>query len=282
MIVKQFSGHSGCKIFLHKQQNIYFVRKISSSLQYNSRLMRQCLKQKHFNSLYLKAPKIYNYGYSDEGLFFFDMEYIQGVSLATALKKITLNEIERLINLLFNLISIYDCKFSQNTLNIFKSKINELDNKIINKDTCVKNAFTLLNNYNFGFIPKSYCCGDLTLENILLTPSKDLYVIDFLDSFYNSWMIDISKLLQDLELGWSYRFETVDFNLNLRLNTAKNILLSKIDMYHNGKKIIEGIYMLLLLNTLRIVPYIEDNTTKIFVKDSLDKILNILSEIRKN
>ena len=109
-------------------------------------------------------------------------------------------------------------------------------------------SLSYLRSFDFSFVPRSSCHGDLTLENIIVTTNNELYLIDFLDSFYDSWMIDIAKLLQDLELKWSYRFSEDDSNREIRLLIAKEALLNRIRVMDNGQEIIRNVYSILLLN----------------------------------
>ena len=44
MVIEKLIGHSGCEVFIIKNKEI-FVRKVSSSVSYNSRLERQMKKQ---------------------------------------------------------------------------------------------------------------------------------------------------------------------------------------------------------------------------------------------
>lgn len=120
---------------------------------------------------------------------------------------------------------------------------------------------------------KSPCHGDLTLENIIVSSTKKLYLIDFLDSFYDSWMIDLAKLLQDLELGWSFRNYEENMTRNLRLLVAKETLFEEINKMDNSEVIIETLYHLLLLNVLRIYPYAKDKKTLSFLDKSLNTIM---------
>lgn len=53
-------------------------------------------------------------------------------------------------------------------------------------------------------IPVATCHGDLTLSNILFHPAVDAHVlIDFLDDYLESPLLDITKLRQEALLGWS-------------------------------------------------------------------------------
>lgn len=122
-----------------------------------------------------------------------------------------------------------------------------------------------MTDYKWDYIQHSQCHGDLTLENIIVS-NNDLYLIDFLDSFYDSWQIDIAKILQDIEIFWHYRKDKMDNNLFIRLLVLKRILLKKLIKIKDGEKIIESIYHILLLNLLRILPYTKDESTYDFLQ----------------
>ena len=92
-------------------------------------------------------------------------------------------------------------------------------------------------------------------------------------------MIDVAKLLQDIDLGWSYRHQERNYNLNLRLATAKQALLNNLYAMENGKWNVITIYHILLLNVLRIYPYAKDQTTILFLNNALESILNSINEM---
>ena len=278
--VKEFSGHSGCRLFLYMSGSSYFVRKMSGHESYNQRLKKQLIKQKHFCLPMVKTPRIFGYG-EEGGLFYFDMEYVQGVTLANAMRRIQVNEIEHLVELLLQSIPISQARYHVNTDAIFRRKILRISRNIGVNWEIARESLAILDGYDFSKVPLSFCCGDLTLENIILSPSGQIYLIDLLDSFFNSWMMDVAKLLQDLELGWSYRHERRNFNINLRLDTAKAILLSRLLAFSNGGEYIENIYMLLLLNVLRIIPYIKDEGTRQFVDGALLNVIRKIHELKE-
>lgn len=116
----------------------------------------------------------------------------------------------------------------------------------------IKDAVEILEKYPWDCVLHSECHGDLTLENMIIV-KDNIYLIDFLDSFYDSWQIDYAKILQDIELYWHYRDEKeINVNLALRLLILKEDLISKILLMDDGEKILDVIYHILLLNILRI------------------------------
>lgn len=94
MNITDLGGHSGCKILLYEDTDKVFVRKISGSFDYNTRLEIQAKKQANFMSAVVKTPKIYSMGYTDEGLFYFDMEYIRGITLSEYIGRIEIGKIK--------------------------------------------------------------------------------------------------------------------------------------------------------------------------------------------
>lgn len=278
--VRSLSGHSGCHLRLYSKNGEFFLRKDAGLPSYNYRLKKQYIKQEKFSLDKVKTPKVLGYG-TEKNLFYFDMEFINSVTLAEYMKNIKIKEINHLITLLFSLLPIEEGILNNKSAECFKAKIKELNSKIPNSNEFIKTAFKKLDNFDFSNVPYSFCCGDLTLENILFTDNKEIYLIDFLDSFYNSWMIDVAKLLQDLELGWSYRNHKKSFNLNLRLAVAKEALLENILEYPSGEQNILTIYHILLLNLMRIFPYTHNEKTQQFLNDSVKKILTIIKTLEE-
>lgn len=265
---------------LYKDSDKIFLRKDAGKPDYNRRLKKQFIKQKLFKLAEVKTPVIYDYGLDKNGVFYFDMEFINGITLAESMKSIKIKEIVDLIGLLFRSLPISDGVINTKSQEIFQNKISALSRTCDIANSNVAEALAMLRDFDFSGVPQSACCGDLTLENILLG-STDIYIIDLLDSFYNSWMIDVAKLLQDLELGWSYRNQQTDFNLNLRLATAKQALFDNLLAINGGKQYLFVIYHILLLNVLRIYPYTKDEKTMNFLDSAVQKVISVIREMEK-
>lgn len=276
-------GHSGCQIYLIEDDGSVFVRKISKDIDYNARLKIQCEKQAAFDSSFIKAPIVYNQGYTNEGLFYFDMEYIQGMTLAEHIKTMEIGEIRGLVeSLVSSLVPKTLIKASieeQNTAkDIFLKKISDLREKLSNKNNDIINtSLNLLEAHDWGKMTYSLCHGDMTLENIIIKNDK-LYFIDFLDSFYDSWFLDIGTLLQDVQVMWSYRFENkVSMNTVLRLIVFRDLLIDEIKKI-NPDYIVE-IYYSLLQKLIRIYPYVKDEHTYNFLNQKTSLVLENINEL---
>ena len=99
-----------------------------------------------------------------------------------------------------------------------------------------------------------------------------------MDTFLHSWINDISKVLQDLLVGWSFRHEFVQHNAiseNVRVKVLllKEKFVSRIDKIIDREDIWDDVYLLLVTNLLRIIPYITDKKIFQFVIKSIDAII---------
>lgn len=278
MHVTDLGGHSGCRILLcETEDNLVYVRKISSNLDYNKRLVIQAEKQKIFTSGTIMVPDVLASGYTESGLFYFDMEYIQGITLAEYMKTIEIGKVRGMVETIVRNIIIPEEKDSSTDETIFINKIAVLEEKLMSqKNETINHALRLLKCHSWNKFAKTACHGDLTLENIIVKDNR-LYLIDFLDSFYDSWIMDISTLLQDVQTLWSYRMEDkININTLLRLIVFRDILMDEVKSLA-GNNIVE-IYYALLLKLIRIYPYTSDRRTYDFLNEKVESIIKIIEE----
>lgn len=254
MIIKKLKGHSGCEVFIIKNNQL-FVRKISPNLLYNSRLIKQMKKQSSFKHNIIKTPKILNTGFID-GKYFFDMEYIHGCNLSQYIEKESVSNIKNKFKVILNFL-INNNEIDENIEEQLKTKIASLN--IGNKYDNYKNYCL---NFNWTNIKKSYCHGDLTFENVIIS-GKNIYFIDFLDSFVDSRIIDYSKIYQDLFCSWSNRKSSSCFNI-------KHMIMDEMINLIDIEK--QACHRMLVLNLLRIIPY-SDVKTLNFIESKLRILL---------
>ena len=243
------NGHSGCEVYLHEESGKKYIRKVSASLQYNSRLIKQMNKQKSFEHSVIRTPAVYKSGYAKD-LFYFDMEFIRGVPMHNYVS----------LNNMNNILPIFDqiCDYLQN----IKTTEGDITTKIRDKLVSLEPNLTsdvvkycdYCRDYDWSSAPISENHGDLTFENILVYRNK-LYFIDFLDSFIQTKYIDYSKMMQDVVLDWSWRH-----NMNKPL--VKTIHLYNKMLEKMSYEEIEASKRLLVLNLLRIIPYSNEITLK--------------------
>ena len=114
--------------------------------------------------------------------------------------------------------------------------------------------------------PSGFCHGDLTFSNMILsTEDNTLYLIDFLKVYLDSPLVDLAKIEQDLEYGWSCRFE------NEGVGTKAKILGQYLldNFNYVEKQDMQLFIAIRFLNTARILPYCTDETTFNWVRKTM-------------
>ncbi len=281
MLVTRLGGYSGCKVLLcEKEDKTTYVRKISADISYNERLKCQCEKQAAFQGKRLKTPKVLKKGFDENGLFYFDMEYVQGITVAEYLKTIEIGQVRNIVETILDEITGVDEKASVRTGDSehpFLEKISELEQKISVSDGAgvFSEAVRELKAHNWRDVPASTCHGDLTLENIIVKDGQ-LWLIDFLDSFYDSWMLDAATILQDAQSMWAYRHEVSDINTVIRLIIFRDVFVEELKKRLGGRY--TEVYYALLLKLVRICPYVQDESTEVFLQEKIGGLLSAIRE----
>ncbi len=266
-------GFSGCQVLLVEGKEDIFVRKTSKSQDYNGRLEKQAEKQKTFSgNAFFEAVKVRFVGSLPTGIAYIDMDYVPGVTAAEKLEALPLSEIRYWSAMLMNFTE----RQSEGSLpaSVFLGKIAEL-RRVLHEKGCLSPAVArtvdILSKRSWEGIPKSPCHGDLTLENIIVHRER-FYLIDFLDSFADSWYLDMAKLLQDLIGGWSFRRIDADRNLVLRLASLRHSLEKALEEKYPGSLgVIRDLYA---LHLLRILPYVSAPEDRVFVENRLAAALD--------
>ena len=230
------------------------VRKTSPRLAYNDRLMKQIDKQNYFSKLtftYISTPKILS-----KGVNYFDMEYINAQRFDSFLATAKPKDITLIINALneYLLFLITSSRF-QNARAKVISKLEELKRHSRYKDFV---AFLEGLDVDLNSVPYGFCHGDLTFANILFNEKK-IYFIDFLDTYVDSYLIDLTKLKQDLCYHWSSRvFGTVD----MRVYQLKSYMWQQLESDYKETLNSNQFKLLDAINLLRIEPYLKDSYHK--------------------
>jgi aminoglycoside/choline kinase family phosphotransferase len=119
--------------------------------------------------------------------------------------------------LLNNLIEYFNFNIKSSTpqkidVSIIASKIEELKLKVTDNINATEKEyfFNILEYLKTNIpdmpLPVGTCHGDFTFSNILFGDNK-IYLLDFLDSFIESPLIDIVKIRQDTCFKWSVMLE---------------------------------------------------------------------------
>lgn len=271
----ELKGFSGCELEIIDVDEHKCVRKRSSSIDYNHRMLEQKRKQSDVHIGDLNNCRVIDEG-NENGLYYFDMEYINGMTLADYMESIELSDIDQMVFKLTNHYSMYTER-DDKASGFFCRKVSDVKNAIYNNsivkrdNDTIQEAINELEHYSWKYVVNSPCHGDMTMENILI--DKDgCYLIDFLDSFYDTWQIDAAKLLQDAECYWSYRYKPMTMNLKVRLLIFRDLCIEKIMKMQSGKDFLDSVYHILLLNILRIFPYVKNERDYLFLVGTLSNI----------
>ena len=289
----EVEGHSGCFIDIKKENGNLVIDKYTKDEKYIKRLKSQFDKQivasKKNITKNIIVPHILKIDKSWPGEYHGIMEYVYGKNFVSffeyADKKMIDDFIKTIIEFIRNEIENSICSteyatnelydkwqsVKKNMIELYKkdskysadmSKIVKICDDIFTKDMTIKNFYV------------GRCHGDLTFSNIIFR-NNEYALIDFLDSFIESPIMDIVKLRQDTKYKWStLMYNSKDYDKTRYDMICKYIdeklddEFKKYDFYKESYKIFQ------LMNFLRIIQYAKkDEVTEYLIKTIYD-ILN--------
>lgn len=281
----EVKGHSGCDIEIARDGLALFIEKSTRDTRYVPRLVAQFEKQQHAfeqNNGRVRIPQIYEIRKTDS-FAVAKMEYIYSQNFIDYFETAGFEEIHSFIDCISEFIekeiaaSQIIAISSEVLLEKFrdvKSKVNA--NPLFHDDAEVERMMDAASGC-FNALPHTLtlpvgrCHGDLTFSNILFSKSS-FYLIDFLDSFIETPLMDIVKLRQDSAYGWSKLMFNGTFDstrlqiVSTRIDDEIQRRFSKYDWYHDYYPSFQ------LMNFLRILQYAKEEK----VADYLSKIINQL------
>ena len=279
-------GHSGCDIEVVREDRDLVVYKTTDDPKYAPRLVNQAKKQieaGNFEYQHIRVPVIFDVQHDSNGASI-KMEYVYSKNFVEYFENAGFEQINYLIKALEYFlekeisVSYMSCVPSSVLTDKFADvKKKTLSNKYLEGDSEVvlllKKAETVFSEIGDLFLPIGRCHGDLTFSNILFF-FINYYLIDFLDSFIESPMLDIVKLRQDTAYRWSQLMYTKSFD-SVRLRIVSEIIDKEIDDYFTAKyDWYQKYYKLLqLMNFLRIIQYAHDLKIIKFLKQVISSLL---------
>ena len=277
------ASYSKSKFSLVKIKNKIYIKKKPNKI--DEREFQSIQKQNNFipfkvNNYDVIAEKIISKKKFIKINKYYYIEFFRGKSGQEILLTGNKQEIEILKNFLneyffkkFNLN-----KIRLRNLILLKKKISTLKKNIkVKKIKNFKKVFSFisksLNKKNFTF-EENFCHGDLTLSNIIVnSKTKKIILIDFLQSYDDNIMQDISKIYQEFVFMWSAR------NLKNTDSLRSKIVYEKILNFNFFKrlnnKLESSLKLEFLVTILRIIPYIKknDDLTLEWIENSLTDIV---------
>lgn len=283
----EVKGHSGCLIDVVREDGQLYVDKSSRDPKYLDRLVRQAEKQIEASIpeyQHIRVPKIHridrtdtmvsvrmDYVYSRNFVEFFEQAGFEQVGyLIEALKMYLEKEIEQSEMITVNREVVTE-KFEdvkKKTLGNAHLKDDEAIKSIINRSQKIFDELPDMQ------MPVGKCHGDLTFSNILFN-GNNYYLIDFLDSFIESPLLDIVKIRQDTAWMWS-QLMYVNPCDTIRLHIAFDKIDREIDSYFSSHYDWYKAYYkpLQLMNFLRILQYAHEPKVIDYLKLTINEQLS--------
>ena len=273
-------GNSGCAIEIVQDENGLVLQKMSSEKAYASRLSKQFEKQTSFEpppNSHIKVPRIYEIvktANSTTG----KMEYVYSKNFINYFETAGFEQIHFFADTIINFLDYEISRSPQKRISskIFVDKIKAISKNISSTDIASLDLLNRVIKESLAFkslnIPIGTCHGDLTLSNILFNGS-DCFLIDFLDSFIESPLMDVVKIRQDTYFGWSQLMSELSID-KIRLNLIMKKLDEYIDVHFRQFDWYVKYYRFFqIINLCRILPYAQNKRIRTFLHNKINQLL---------
>lgn len=283
----EVKGHSGCSIEIVRQKKNLIVEKGTQDPKYVERLYQQALKQQRASEThmqFIRIPKIFSVTKTDTQMVM-QMEYIYSKNFIDYFETAGFEQVSYFINAIDIFLKS----------EIERSVMQEISSRIVlDKFADVKKK-TFANTFLQGnveveqiiersekafsripatlIMPIGVCHGDLTLSNILFN-ANHYFLIDFLDSFIESPLLDMVKIRQDTAHHWSPLMYEGDYDktrfliIANKIDNELNALFSTYEWYCKYYDIFQ------LMNLLRVLQYGHEQKVVDYLVNEITGILN--------
>lgn len=200
--MRTLAGHSGAEVGLYTNGETSLVRKTAGAVAANARLLRQSAYQRALSSAGLPFPRVLRDGFDAQGKAFFEMEYVPARSLAAILCEAASFDFAAVMTALERTLRFFQLSAGAPIpVGLFHDKLQSIASAAPRAASLIER----LGAQDWSGIPASLAHGDMTLENLLLCPSRGLVLIDCDEAFASSWWLDVAKLRQDSAGHWCMR-----------------------------------------------------------------------------
>ncbi len=282
----EVKGHSGCGIEIVREDHQLYIDKSTFDPKYVERLYQQALKQQRAAEVdyhYIRIPKIFTIDKSESSLTM-RMEYVYSKNFIAYFEQAGFEKINYFIKAMkifleheVSLSPVVTVS-SKDVVDKFKSvKSIVMGNDKLCADQEVMDIMSR-SEVVFDSLPElidlpiGKCHGDLTLSNILFN-GNNYYLIDFLDSFIETPLMDMVKLRQDSAYTWSTlmfsgRFDATRLSIILRkIDSELDKYFMQYDWYCRYYHTFQ------LMNFLRILQYAKEDKVIVYLKRVLNDLL---------
>jgi hypothetical protein len=278
----KMEGRSGCRLEVLSREGIPHVRKHSKDFTYDARLLLQAEKQIRFSRVntqeYFFSPAVLGVAGVGERAWF-DMTYIHGQKFSEFFERSSIVDIQELASKFTSYFSraFSDARLETCNEDTIMDKIASLRRVLMVKrgidHALVDDSLTYLNSIPTSTIPMGSCHGDFTLSNMLFVKDR-ICLIDFLDSFIESPLMDLVKFRQDTRYYWSLFIEKdLPRERQGKIIQVLNYLDHEIVNALSGSDTVAQWYdYLQVFNLLRILPYVDDPSEIALLENAIHKI----------
>jgi len=279
-------GRSGCVLELNMVEGRPVVTKYAKDEAYNARLVKQANKQADFaypNSAQFAAPAVLSRQFENMAvLHSFQMEYQYGLKYSDYVERISIPEIDTLAQQFIQYFEHYRAQYTPTPVpkDVLDDKVASVaralaKNELLDKELARRTMSFLRSQRPEMPLEQGPCHGDFTLSNMIFQPTGKVFLIDFLDSFVESPLIDLVKLRQDTEMHWSLMIEGE--LPRYRRNKIQQVLYyldQKLVQYCTQVPSFEAWYLYFqVFNLVRILPYVHTPHEVAFVESHITRLL---------
>lgn len=277
-------GNSGCMVRVTERDGKTIVEKAAMDASYNERLRRQIGKQKlgrAANNLeFVRIPSVLG-EYQDAGLYRAEMEYVYfhgSVDFFSSASKIDVTDVLSMV-LAYIDEQIAGSESSVVPMDVLRAKVQsviEAVDRVGTRDYFTRSIGKILRGMDARRdleIPVGKCHGDLTFSNIMIaSDARSIALIDFLDSFIESPLIDLAKLRQDTLCCWTLlmgdgRTDAARFRQIMAYMDRE--ICAKYSVFPWFRRNID---LMLGITLLRIMPYAQTEATRQFIVSGIDSL----------
>lgn len=278
------NGHSGCIIDVENIGTELRLIKKTNELKYIDRLFEQAEKQRRYTqNKYeaIKIPRILNLE-KDNVHCRVEMEYVYSKNFVDFFETGDVYQIDAFAGAICHFIDVLIEKSEIQTV-LREQMIRKFENvreRILVNPECqddpeireiLAHSAGIFSLCRDMIIPVGYCHGDLTLSNVLFN-GYNYYLIDFLDSFIETPLMDIVKLRQDTAYQWSVLMFNGEY-AEARMKLIMSRLDCKIQQHYAQYIWYKDFYSIFqLMNFLRILQYAHEDKVVKYLKQTLKTI----------
>lgn len=281
----EVKGHSGCQIDIVREHNELYIYKSTHDSGYLSRLIKQAEKQQvaaQYEYQHIRIPQIFDIRNDSEQVAI-KMEYVYSKNFIEYFESAGFEQIQYFIKALILFVEkeLQVSPVQKLPVTIIQKKFEDVVRKIngssqLSNDESIREIIQqsadVFYQQDIIEMPIGICHGDLTFSNILFN-GNNYYLIDFLDSFIESPLLDIVKIRQDSAHLWSQLMYIKPYD-KIRLQIVCQKIDKEIDLHFNCYTWYNENYKIFqLMNMLRILQYAHDEKVIGYLKNQIKSLL---------